>query len=163
MPLVANITPSVPAVISQDEAAAAKDIDVLTDKIVDLIAGFLYLKSPNDQFQAVGRASLRATVYRYIEHNEQMELVFPGFPFKSPSEKKVLGRLPDLGEELLLRRLEDLARTIEEHYVAGAVVRIVSDGIVYGGSSSKFPIALSGILQVLTALCFLFCSRNPWS
>jgi pyoverdine/dityrosine biosynthesis protein Dit1 len=106
--------------------------DLLADKITDHIAGFLYLKSPNDRFEAVGRSALRQTVHRYIERGEQMELVFPGFPFKSPSDKKVLGRLPDLGEETLLRRLEDLARTIDDHHPAGAVVRIVSDGIVYG-------------------------------
>lgn len=104
----------------------------LADRIVDVISGYIYKGTRDDQFEVTGRDCLRRTVSRYLESGEQMELVFPGFPFKSPSAKKVLGKLPDLGEELLLKRLDALAKEICELHPAGAVVRIVSDGIVYG-------------------------------
>lgn len=68
-----------------------------------------------------------------METGETIELVFPAFPFKSVSRTKVLGVLPDYAEEILLRRLEKFARSIEEHHPAGAMIRIVSDGIVYQG------------------------------
>jgi pyoverdine/dityrosine biosynthesis protein Dit1 len=103
------------------------------DTIVDVISRFLNKDAPDDQFEAVGRAGLRETVSRYVESGEKMEFVFPGFPFKSTSTKKVLGKLPDLAEEILLSRLEALASTVSEHHPAGAAVRIVSDGIVYQG------------------------------
>lgn len=98
---------------------------------MEIISGYLSKDSADDQFESVGRTRLRATVSRYVESGEQMELVFPAFPYKSASLNKVLGVLPDLAEEMLLKRLNSLARDIGEHHPAGAVVRLVSDGIVY--------------------------------
>lgn len=46
---------------------------------------------------------------------------------------KVLGHLPDLGEELALRRLNTIGEDIKRVYYPGAVVNIASDGIVFNG------------------------------
>lgn len=83
--------------------------------------------------------------------------VLPAFPFKSPSSKKVLGALPDLAEEIFLRRsvsitsqaqschltppvyrLEDLCLSVEDIYEHGAKLKIVSDGIVYSRALTLF-------------------------
>lgn len=104
------------------------------ERIVELISRFLNCETPDDQFEAVGRDRLKLTVARYVETGETMQLVFPGFPFKSTSRKKVLGTLPDLAEEILLRRLDMLAQTISDYHPAGAVIHIVSDGVVYQGN-----------------------------
>jgi pyoverdine/dityrosine biosynthesis protein Dit1 len=106
-------------------------VDSTVDRIVEIISSYINKDSPDDQFESIGRTGLRATVARYVENGEQMELIFPAFPFKSASLKKVLGLLPDLGEEILLKRLDTLALRISEVHPAGAVVRLVSDGIVY--------------------------------
>lgn len=105
------------------------------DRIVEMISRSLYRDSPDDQFEAVGREALKAVIAPYVETGETIEVVFPGFHFKGPGKDRVLGSLPDFAEEMLLRRLEMLALTIGDYHPAGAVIRIVSDGVVYGGRS----------------------------
>ncbi|KAF8886930.1 Pyoverdine/dityrosine biosynthesis protein-domain-containing protein [Infundibulicybe gibba] len=101
------------------------------DRLTDIIARYLYYV-PDHQFEVTGRSALKQVLSRYIERQETIEIVFPAFPFKSPSDKKVLGAVPDLAEELVLRRLESLAQALEDYHKPGVVIRIVSDGIVYG-------------------------------
>lgn len=120
------------AVISNPHIAQWVNRKGVIDSLVSVIEGFLYLGGPEHEFEQRGRDNLRECVAVMVERQELIELVFPGFPFKSPSQNKVLGVLPDYADELLLRRLEQLALSIEDIYPAGAVVRIVSDGIVYG-------------------------------
>lgn len=112
-----------------------------TDRLTEVIARYLFLSGEGDQFEQHGRSHLRGVLEQFVEKQQQIELVFPAFPFKSPSGKKVLSDLPDLAEELLLSRLETLARAIEDEHAPGAIIRIVSDGIVYGGMAlfSAFP------------------------
>ena len=51
---------------------------------------------------------------------------------KSPNAvKKVLGTLPDYGEEVALRRLDDFCARIGEFYAPGAQLLIMSDGRVF--------------------------------
>ncbi|KZV89799.1 Clavaminate synthase-like protein [Exidia glandulosa HHB12029] len=100
--------------------------------IVDLIGSYLLTSSPDDKFASVGRARLLATVDAFVREASRIALVLPAFPFKSPSNKKVLGTLPDMAEEIVLRRLEDLCRAIDDVYEPGCLLHIVSDGIVYG-------------------------------
>jgi pyoverdine/dityrosine biosynthesis protein Dit1 len=50
-------------------------------------------------------------------------------------ENKVLGHLPDLGEELALRRLNAMAESVKEVYEFGAVVNIASDGVLFNGKA----------------------------
>ncbi|KAF5383926.1 hypothetical protein D9757_007406 [Collybiopsis confluens] len=101
-------------------------------RLVDIISHYLFLDGVDNRFEPTGRRFLYDVLSAYVRNQEKIELVFPGFPFKSPSAQKVLGRLPDLGEELLLHRLESLASAIDDDYAPGSIVRIVSDGIVYG-------------------------------
>jgi hypothetical protein len=59
-----------------------------------------------------------------------------GFHKESPNNKtKVLGILPDLGEELALKRLDGIASAIDAIYEHGAEIHITSDGLVYNGQS----------------------------
>jgi hypothetical protein len=76
------------------------------------------------------------TVKKQIEASEPVRLLLPGFPFKSPNGKdKVLGLLPDFGEELALSHLNGLCDNIATVYEHGAEVHICSDGLVYNGTS----------------------------
>ncbi|TID13836.1 pyoverdine dityrosine biosynthesis protein [Venturia nashicola] len=68
----------------------------------------------------------------HVKNNAPIRLVLPAFPAKSPNRvDKVLGALPDLGEELALAHLDGMCKTIAEFYTPGAEVQIASDGIVY--------------------------------
>ena len=51
---------------------------------------------------------------------------------------KVLGTLPDLGEELALMHLNGLCESIADIYEHGAELVITSDGLVYNGNTELF-------------------------
>jgi hypothetical protein len=81
-----------------------------------------------------GLESFIPTVKKQVEAGEPVRLLLPGFPFKSPNAKdKVLGALPDFGEELALSHLNGLCDNIARVYEHGAEVHICSDGLVYNG------------------------------
>lgn len=60
-----------------------------------------------------------------------IHLVLPAFPAKSASRRKTIGSLPDLGEELALRFLDERCRDIARHHRPGARLTICSDGRVF--------------------------------
>ena len=63
-------------------------------------------------------------------------MCLPAFPFKSANKVyKAFGFLPDKAEEIALARLHAMCKRIEEIYAPGACVTIISDGLVYNGSS----------------------------
>jgi pyoverdine/dityrosine biosynthesis protein Dit1 len=70
-------------------------------------------------------------VRRFVAAGEAVHFILPAFPAKSPNPRKVLGRLPDMAEELALRFLEGVCREIREVYAPGARVTICSDGRVF--------------------------------
>ncbi|KAF8322303.1 hypothetical protein DL93DRAFT_2223886 [Clavulina sp. PMI_390] len=116
------ITPSLPP---------PREPRAVVDQLVDIVSSYLLTSGPKDQFVTVGRNLLQNQVERYVANGDRLELVLPAFPFKSPSHQKVLGTLPDLAEEIFLRRLEDLCQSVCDVYPPGARLTIVSDGIVY--------------------------------
>ncbi|EAW14838.1 isocyanide synthase xanB [Aspergillus clavatus NRRL 1] len=79
-----------------------------------------------------GLTSFIPTVVNQIQKKEPVRMILPAFPFKSPNGRdKVLGILPDLGEELALHHLNGLCENIQSVYEPGADVYISSDGLVY--------------------------------
>ena len=75
-----------------------------------------------------------------VSRGESIKMLLPGFPFKSPNDRtKVLGKLPDLGEELAMKRLDSIASAIDAIYPPGAEVHITSDGLVYNGMKPLLP------------------------
>lgn len=88
-----------------------------------------------------GFESFMPIVMAQIERRAPIRMILPAFPFKSPNSRdKVLGTLPDFGEELALAHLNGLCQNITEVYAPGADVYISSDGLVYNG-------------KVITPLC----------
>jgi pyoverdine/dityrosine biosynthesis protein Dit1 len=70
-------------------------------------------------------------VRRFVMAGEPIHLLLPAFPAKSPNPRKVLGRLPDLAEELALGFLDRVCAEIKELYPPGARITICSDGRVF--------------------------------
>ncbi|MEU6960924.1 isocyanide synthase family protein [Streptomyces chrestomyceticus] len=68
----------------------------------------------------------------FVARREPVLLTLPAFPCKSPNPAKVAGHLPDLGELLSLRFLDDLCAAIDAVYPPGARLLICSDGHVFG-------------------------------
>jgi len=70
-------------------------------------------------------------VLRFVSAGEPLHFLLPAFPAKSPSPKKVLGRLPDMAEELALSFLDQICDEIRHLYPPGARITICSDGRVF--------------------------------
>lgn len=66
-----------------------------------------------------------------IASGAPIRLVLPAFPAKSANPQKTLGALPDLGEELSLRFLQECCDAIRHRYPPGAKLTICSDGRVF--------------------------------
>lgn len=70
-------------------------------------------------------------VRRFVRAGEPIHFLLPAFPAKSPNPKKVLGRLPDMAEELALNFLQQGCEEIAGLYSPGARITICSDGRVF--------------------------------
>lgn len=71
-------------------------------------------------------------LHAQITRGGPLQMVIPAFPVKSPSRRKVLGALPDLGERLALSFLNTLCERLRAVYAPGAELVICSDGHVFG-------------------------------
>ncbi|KAJ5919634.1 hypothetical protein N7454_009469 [Penicillium verhagenii] len=79
-----------------------------------------------------GLESFVPIVLAQVEKQEPIRMILPAFPFKSPNSRdKVLGIMPDFGEELALAHLNGLCENVAQVYKPGADVYISSDGLVY--------------------------------
>jgi hypothetical protein len=118
---------------TQNETVQNESKEALALKVLQLIEtyGVNYERS-NASWD--GLTGFLPLVTKQIKNNDPIYLLLPGFPFKSPnSTDKVLGLLPDLGEELALSHLDGLCKNIGQIYEHGAEVHICSDGLVYNG------------------------------
>jgi len=91
-------------------------------------------------------------VRRFVSAGEPIHFLLPAFPAKSPSPKKVLGRLPDMAEELALGFLERECDEIRKLYPAGARVTICSDGRVFSDLVGVSDNDVTDYGQEITAL-----------
>lgn len=73
----------------------------------------------------------RSKISYFTQQQLPIHFILPAFPAKSPNNRKVLGSLPDLGEEIALRTLEDLCMEISTVYPPGAKMTICSDGRIF--------------------------------
>lgn len=132
-------SPEIPAVRSKQVIVenSEKPSTKLALRILDIIQGYGQSVGPSDVPWA-GKTRFLPVVENHVLKNESIPMVLPAFPFKSPNRKdKVLGSLPDLGEELALMHLNGLCESIAEIYEPGANVAITSDGLVYNGKLER--------------------------
>ncbi|KAE8370671.1 Pyoverdine/dityrosine biosynthesis protein-domain-containing protein [Aspergillus caelatus] len=118
------------AAIAPQEVAELP-VNLTVERIVDLFDKELRYRVQNDQWAAEGRKYFAAKVRFFVNHNSTLQLCLPAFPCKSSNQEKVVGVLPDRGEEIALRRLHTFAHKIEQLYPPGARILIISDGHVF--------------------------------
>jgi pyoverdine/dityrosine biosynthesis protein Dit1 len=92
-------------------------------------------------------------IRRFVAAGETIHFLLPAFPAKSPSPKKVLGRLPDMAEELALRYLEQVCNEIRELYPPGARITICSDGRVFSDLVGVLDEDVTNYAQEIDSLC----------
>ncbi|MFK8257951.1 L-tyrosine/L-tryptophan isonitrile synthase family protein [Erwinia sp. AnSW2-5] len=107
-----------------------KNTQQLDSKIEKVIAAMTPMFSEQNS-EAIYRkrlAYLKEKLVWWIMHDIPVELILPGFPLKSPNIGiKVMGALPDQGEYLALRELNNVCHAIADVYEPGAVLNIFSD------------------------------------
>ncbi len=107
-------------------------------EVLDIVLEYA-LNKFNDSMEriAAGRPKFLSVIDRFVEAGARVEMCLPAFPFKSANKvDKVFGILPDKAEELALERLNIMCTRIGLVYPPGAKLTIISDGLVYNGSSS---------------------------
>jgi pyoverdine/dityrosine biosynthesis protein Dit1 len=114
---------------------SSDDYIKMADAILSVIEGYRLKASPfNPAIIQRARSTFLPILTKMVQNRSPVQLVLPAFPFKSPnSVEKVLGVLPDKGEEVSLAHLQGLCDAIADVYEPGARLTIVSDGIVYSG------------------------------
>ncbi|KAH8657482.1 Pyoverdine/dityrosine biosynthesis protein-domain-containing protein [Tricladium varicosporioides] len=101
----------------------------IANKILQVLRSY---SPPGELGYTISRPAVEESVRRAVASRDSLHFVLPAFPFKSPnSTDKVLGTLPDLGEEIALARLEGLCVDLERQFQRTTRLSIVSDGIVY--------------------------------
>ena len=136
LPITPEISlPTTPALQPEDQQEVfAESPDTPSAKLSLQILDIIQRYGQNADDGWVGKQKFRPFVEEYVKDQKPVEMVLPAFPFKSPNRKdKVLGNMPDLGEELALMHLNGLCESITRIYAPGAHVTITSDGLVYNG------------------------------
>ena len=106
----------------------------VVERIMTIIQGYGQNEKNEKNEPWLGRIRFEPIVRTHVDKGDTIPLVLPAFPWKSVNKvEKVIGALPDLGEELGLARLNSLCLDIKEIYEPGAFVLITSDGLVYNG------------------------------
>jgi pyoverdine/dityrosine biosynthesis protein Dit1 len=86
-----------------------------------------------DQYETGGKMALAKQICGYVKNNKPIEFVILGYPMKSPNARdKVLGVLPDFGEQVSMQNFSAFNASIKQHYQPGINLTIISDGYVFG-------------------------------
>lgn len=117
------------------EQTSQKITNITANRILDILERYrLRQRDGTSDRNAEGRRRFLPIVIKRVEAREPIHMVLPAFPFKSPNnDSKVLGTVPDKGEEIALAHLNGICESIKEVYEPGADITIASDGIVYNG------------------------------
>lgn len=104
----------------------------IVEQVLDIFEGFRMDATPIDEYESIGKERLKAQMMIYINANVPIEFRMLGFPFKSNNLRdKVIGRLPDLGEQVALENFLTFDSKVKEVYAPGVRITLVSDGIVF--------------------------------
>lgn len=123
------------------EKPQVKTIKAISEDVVCVLERYR-LPHPSDVSKTWGaKKKFLVQVEKFVAQNEPVCMVLPAFPFKSPNKTtKVLGDLPDKGEEIALQHLDGLCKAIADVYPGGAKVFIVSDGLMYNGEAKRHKV-----------------------
>lgn len=85
-----------------------------------------------DQYEQTGKAVLRGRISPFITANEPIKFSIMGFPMKSPNNRdKVIGKLPDLAEEVTIKNFITFNDEVKKVYSPGIQLAVVSDGLIF--------------------------------
>lgn len=107
-------------------------MNTTVENILNVFQNYRMRPTPNDQYEEKGKDVLRNKIAAYVAKHTAIDFVMLGFPFKSTNIRdKVIGILPDLGEELTLKNFAKFNEDIKTVYNAGVQLHVVSDGFIF--------------------------------
>lgn len=106
-------------------------ISNFTHSIVEAMEAVSKLSSNELKFEQFLEIPLMQSMASQMLEGKTLKFLLPAFPAKSPSPVKTAGALPDFGEVIALRALNEMCAKISANYEPGAHVVICSDGRVF--------------------------------
>lgn len=105
---------------------------LVVNEILRVFEDFRLPPTVIDQYHEVGRQVLYDRIFDFVSKDEPIRFSMLGYPFKSKNTRdKVLGVLPDLGEEKSLENFGYLNDRIKQVYLPGVKFSIISDGYIF--------------------------------
>lgn len=105
---------------------------MLSNEILAIFDGYRMQPLATDQYESTGKQKLVSAVEKFTATNSPIGFAMLGLPFKSTNHRdKVLGDLPDLGEELTMRNFEAFNEEIKRVYPPGINILVASDGYMF--------------------------------
>jgi len=102
------------------------------NQILDLFSAFRMPEVPGDEYATKGRQALADKISPMVAAQQPLRFVMLGFPMKSPNDRdKVLGKLPDLAEQVAMENFKRFSDTVQQVYAPGIDLKIVSDGYIF--------------------------------
>lgn len=96
-----------------------------------------------DEYEQKGKALLAAKIETFVKLNVPIPFTMLGYPFKSTNNRdKVIGTLPDLGEEESLRNFGIFNDMVKAIYSPGIHIHIVNDGFAFNDLLGVFDHAV---------------------
>lgn len=104
----------------------------VTEQLLEIFQGYRMDPTPIDQYEQVGKRILADKLDKFVSAGNTIRFIMLGFPFKSTNERdKVIGKLPDMGEEVTLNNFERFNSDIKQVYEPGVNIGIASDGYIF--------------------------------
>ncbi|EFR04287.1 hypothetical protein MGYG_07296 [Nannizzia gypsea CBS 118893] len=103
------------------------------ERILAVLEQYLLPKAPDaHDGWAQGAPKFITVIRKFVKDGKAVQMCLPAFPWKSANTAyRVLGKLPDKGEEVALKRLNAICEDIGNIYKPGAKMLIVTAGLVY--------------------------------
>lgn len=103
-----------------------------TIDILNIFEGYRMQPTAIDEYESNGKQILSERIGLFVINNEPIKFAMLGLPFKSTNKRdKVLGDLPDLGEELTVKNFSAFNNDIKTVYKPGIEMLVASDGYVF--------------------------------
>lgn len=105
---------------------------LIVNEILNIFSEFRLSPTEIDQYNQVGRKVLFEKLLPFVHAGEPVKFSMLGYPFKSINTvDKVLGDMPDLGEQKSIENFQYFADRIRHVYNPGALISIISDGFIF--------------------------------
>lgn len=103
-----------------------------THQILELFEEIRMNPILTDQYNTVGKSLLAERIDKFVVQNKTIDFVMLGLPFKSTNDRdKVLGKVPDMGEQLTMRHFATFNKAVKEVYSPGVKFNVASDGYIF--------------------------------